>query len=226
MKLMARKKQNVWVLLLTCIIFMMSVRTLHDTNTATGAGYLLFLKTGYFSRYVWELLLDVIILCAALLMILIPVRIWRTKAEDVSVFILLCCACIPLIRPDILIIPFFQERVAVNGREIISLLQQYGPRQIISAVLLLIFVSMDEGYELIHKSRLVSVVVISGMLFVTGAVLTGIHDHLFFLSSYVLLLPCLKLFTLLKTEGKVLFALSLFVTDLWKFYSIQAQYHL
>ena len=86
------------ILLLATVIL-----SIHDTNTAVGSGYYLFLKSGKLSRQTWDILVDSLILIFICIAVLIPSVCMKFRTREAALLFISNVALNSYIRPDRLV---------------------------------------------------------------------------------------------------------------------------
>ena len=205
------------------LIILLCVLTIHDTGTATGAGYLMFLKTGLFSRSGWDLVIDVWVLGIVCLFILIPSMKLKSSLSDASLFFMMGVSIIHLVRPDKLLI--FVRMPEIQREEVIRALIEYLPEWILLLFVLYMIYSFS-GSDQKDVDRAEICVCISILFMFAGVIFPPVYELSLFASGYVLLIPLLAKITGRKECERLLLGTLLLLRCIWRLYMIMAQYHM
>jgi hypothetical protein len=102
------KKKNIDIIvcLEAMAVSVLAVLAIHDTNTATGAGYSLFIRTGAFTRQGWDFMVDLVIILLITGLLAVPSLVFKTGLGNAAIFFLGTCAFSVYVRPDRLLAPF------------------------------------------------------------------------------------------------------------------------
>ena len=169
------KKKNIDIIvgLEALAVFAMAVLAIHDTNTATGAGYLLFIRTGSLSREAWNLIVDIVLVTLAVILLFVPAKLLKADIGSASVFFLSVSAFSVYLRPDRFIAPFTQGDV-MPAYEIKNSVISWIPVWIVcAAVLALVFFTADAKKR---KLPLITAAV-SALCLPVGALTPGIFPY-------------------------------------------------
>lgn len=184
------KKKNIDIIvcLEAMAVFVLAALAVHDTNTATGAGYSLFIATGALSRETWNVLTDLVLVILMIALLLIPKFILKADLGSSALFFLGASAFSVYLRPDRFIAPFtggdvlgFEDkRWAVIG---------YIPTWMICAgILLLVFCS--------RKGPVRKVIIICtsvSVLCVIAGLITPAFEIFIFVSGYFITMPFIRI---------------------------------
>ncbi len=206
------------------VIFVLSVLAIHDTNTATGAGYLLFLTTGTFSRMLWDVVVDACVAFLVLLFVIVPARAFRSAFSEMSLFFLSCSALTVYVRPDRLITSFMRAEGMTRDDAVMTLMS-YLPLWILSALWIYGLYHLP-GTEEKSSDRALIFSGVSIIFMFASIIFTPFFEVCIFLSGYFLLIPGLKQITGKKANGLIPAAAVFFVCSLWRLYMVMAQYHI
>lgn len=205
------------------IIFIMAVLAVHDTNTATGTGYLLYLQLEGLTREGWELVVDAWICLLMVLAVVIPSMAYKTGYGEAGLFFMAGTALLDLVRPDRLLTPFAGGEAVARSEAIYSLLS-YLPAWMLTAVLIYALYHLpDTGEKETDSAELCAC--ISMVFMLLSVIFTRFFEICMFLSGYVLLMPAARQIPKIKQGGRILVGTILFLCCLWKLYMIMAQYH-
>ncbi|MCR5739185.1 MAG: hypothetical protein K6G43_05160 [Lachnospiraceae bacterium] len=219
-----KKIQTAIFCLAAAVIFVLVCLAVHDTATATGCGYYLFLQTGAFSRNVWDIAADAGMMAAILVLVLLPAALFRVKADDFAVFFLSGCALLQYVRPDRLITAFTGELEA-TGEEAVYYLLSYMPVWVITAAVLYLLYSFPGTEE--KRSDKACVFAGISMLFMFASILIpSFHEIFIFASGYCILLPMLPQIKGRKPEIRLVIGAVMFLGSLWRLYFVMAGYHM
>ena len=203
--------------LVTAALVLLAV---HNTVTATGAGYLFFLKTHALPRTVFDILIDLLVVIMTAALIAVPAVIFKAGITDAVIFMMSGTALCPLVRPDILITSFTGRESAGMGASFYALLG-YIPTMIISAFYVwVIYTSSSEEDD---KKSILIYICIAITLSAASVLMSRFYEILVFAAGYCVLLPSLK--GLKNTEkGRLLISFVLFAASLWRLYFILVTY--
>jgi hypothetical protein len=201
-----------------------SCLAVHDTGTATGAGFLIFLRTGLLSRGAWDLLLDAIVLLLICAVVAVPAVLLKSGIRNAALYLLSGIALLPLVRPDRIVSPFMGGEVMSMG-DAVSAVTAYMPLWILTlSLILLMHYGPGAGNE--RKTRLVILACISAALIVLSFIIRPFSEIILFASGAVLLLPVLELKAGEKDHTVFLASVVLFIRGMWRLYMAMALYHL
>ena len=221
------KKKNIDIIvgLEALAVFAMAVLAIHDTNTATGAGYLLFIRTGSLSREAWNLIVDIVLVTLAVILLFVPAKLLKADIGSASVFFLSVSAFSVYLRPDRFIAPFTQGDV-MPAYEIKNSVISWIPVWIVcAAVLALVFFTVDAKKR---KLPLITAAV-SALCLPVGA-LTPAFEIFIFASGYFLTIPFLNIRPDDKGVSPLVMRLIpgtvLFLRSIWRLFMVLSTYHM
>ena len=222
------KKKNIDII--TCLealaVFALAVLSIHDTNTATGAGYLLFLKSGALTRDAWNIILDLALVIMMIALLCVPALMLKAEPGSIPVFFLSACAFSVYLRPDRLIAPFLGGDVLSSGQIRTAIATWIPVWSVCAAVEILIFLSSEK--EIIKLSLITAAV---SMLCLIAGAFTPAFEIFLFASGCVICLPFLKL-PIGERDGAdpVIFRLIpgtvLFLCGAWRLFMVLSTYHM
>ncbi len=203
------------------IVTILALFAIHDTVTATGAGYLLFLKSGLLSRTVWDIMVDALVAVITFALILIPVRIYKAGITEAVIFYLAGVSLAMLVRPDILITSF-TGREAVGVAASADALLSYLPLFCIAIVFTVMICFTSDEKESVKKY--VWYAAFAAIFIASSVILSSFREIFVFAAGYTVLLPSVKKTGSLK-EHVLPLSIVLFAASAWKLYFILATYH-
>lgn len=199
----------------------LALLAIHNTVTATGAGYLFFLKTGALTRTAWDIIVDLLVIVLAAALIIIPSLIFKAGIKAAAIFMMSGVSLCRLIRPDILITSFMGRDnegalAAFNG------LLGYLPALLIAAFYVWVICKVPSEEDDNNKSLFIYACITAALL-IASVLISSLHEIFLFAAGYCMLLPSVK--GLKKTEkGSAFISFVLFAASVWRLYFVLVTY--
>ena len=222
MNIFENEKFQKLVICVACFIVMITALfAIHDTVTATGAGYLFYLKTGVLSRSAWDIIADILVIVPSTLMLLVPAMICKPGIDVTALFFMANVSLTYLVRPDVLITSFMgREGIGITAS--VHELLLYLPTLLIAfAVVTFIRIASDEEDMLSLKK--VCYFLIPAFFLIMSVTMSFMYEVFVFCAGYCVLLPIAARLRHIK-EGKMILGAVLFVSALWRLYFVLATY--
>jgi hypothetical protein len=218
------EKKRIWIVTAEAVlVFILAVLTVHDTNTATGTGYLLYLEMEGLSREGWEVVVDAWVCLLVVLAAIIPSILYKTDHNGTGLFFMAGTSLLFLVRPDRLLTPFAGGEAIARSEAIYSLLS-YLPAWMMTAVIIYALYHLPDTSEKESDSAEICACVSIVFMFL-AVIFTRFFEILMFISGYVLLVPMARQIPKVKQGGRILAGTIFFLCSVWKLYSIMAGYH-
>ena len=228
MKEFFSKKKNIDIIVfLEALAAMaMAVLAIHDTNTATGAGYLLYISSGSMSRGAWNIILDLCIIAAMLVLIAVPAFILKTGLGSTSLFFLGACAFSSYLRPDRLLAPFMGGEIISRADARVAVIS-WLPAGIVCAAVLLTVFSVSEKNTV--KIPAITGAVSAACLVLS--VLTPASEIFLFAAGYFVAIPFLAADKCKEGTSDMLVlrlipASVMFLCGIWRLFMVLSAYHM
>ena len=218
------KKRIPLTALEAAVISVLAVLAIHDTNTAAGAGYLLYLQMGGLSRMGWDLIVDAWIVLLTVLCTFVPSILFKTGYKGQGVFFLAGTALLELIRPDRLLAPFSGGEAITRDAAVYSLLS-FLPVWMMIAVAVYILYRLPGTSE--KESDHAGLCACASMvLMFVSVIFPVLFEICIFASGYILLVPAARQIPKMKYSGQTFLGTVLFLGSFWRLYQIMATYHM
>ena len=219
-----KKKRIPLTAIESAVISVIAVLAIHDTNTATGAGYLLYLQMGGLSRTGWDLIVDAWVVLLMVLCAFVPSILFKTGRKGQGVFFLAGTALLELVRPDRLLAPFSGGEAITRDAAVYSLLSFLPAWMMIGlAVYILYRLPGTSEKESDHAGLCACA---SMILMFISVIFTSFFEICMFASGYILLVPAARQIPKIKYSGQTVLGTVLFLGSLWRLYLIMATYHM
>lgn len=214
------KFQNAIICAEGLIVTILALFAIHDTVTATGAGYFLFLKSGLLSRTAWDILTDALVVIISCVLIVLPALIYKAGIKTAIIFYMAVISLNILVRPDVLITSF-TGREAIGPADSFNALLSYLPTicLAISFTMLICFLSDEKN----SVAKYVWYAAAAAIFLAASVVISSFREILVFAAGYAVILPSVKK---IESEDHTLpVSLVLFAASVWKLYFVLATYH-
>ena len=216
-----QKFQKGFILAGGAVVTAPAILAIHDTVTATGAGYLLFLKTGMISRTGWDIIADLLVIILSLAFVIVPAIICKSGIEGAVLFYLANVSLTQLVRPDILITSFM-GREGEGAEAALTKLTGYLPTLLIAFAVTLI-IRIASGEEKLLSGKKVLYIVIPALFLGLSIPVSSMYEVFTFCTGYSVLLPAVGRMKDIK-EGKLITAFVLILASIWRLYFVLATY--
>ena len=220
-KINSPKFQNILICTEGILVSLLALLAIHNTVTATGAGYLLFLKTGALSRTGWDIAVDAFVLILACALIILPVLLNKAWINDGFILLMSVVSLCYLVRPDILLTSFMGREGIETGKAVFDLLT-YLPTLLVAVVFVagIVFASETDAERVKHQI-ICGVIAVLFLLF--SVLLTSFHEIFMFAAGYTILL------TITGRAGKIKYGVALmstvlFAASVWRLYFVLITY--
>lgn len=216
-----RKFQNVLIAAAGPVTAALVLLAIHNTVTATGAGYLFFLKTGALTRTAWDIIVDLLVVTLTAALIIIPALVFRAGIKEAVIFMMSGISLCRLIRPDILITSFTGRESEGAVAALYGLLG-YLPALLIAAFYVWVICKVPSEED-DNKKSLFIYACITAALLTASVLISSLHEIFLFAAGYCMLLPSVK--GLKKTEkGSTFISFVLFAASVWRLYFVLVTY--
>ena len=182
-----KKNTDILTVMEAFAVFVLVLFALHVTNTSTGAGYLLYIRSGVLSRSAWDMILELILILLMLVLLIVPSLIIKADPGSIALFFLSVCGFTAYLRPDRLLAPFTGGEIMSRG-DIVNSVFSILPVWIVCGSFQLLLFADAKGREL---KLLTIMALISVGCLIIGA-LTPAFEIFLFASGYFLNLPVLE----------------------------------
>ncbi|MBO4608958.1 MAG: hypothetical protein J5696_03715 [Lachnospiraceae bacterium] len=221
------KKKNIDIIvcLEAMAVSVLAVFAVHDTNTATGAGYSLFIGTGAFTRRGWDFMVDLVIILLIAGLLAVPSLIFKTGLGNAAMFFLGTCAFAVYVRPDRLLAPF-TGGAALEFSEKKDAFVSWIPTWLL-AVGILVLVFFSRKKEEIKTALICAV--LSAVCAVLGFI-TSAFEIFLFGSGYFVAMPFIRMAPVGEDDDPVVYGLIpgsiLFLCGTWRLIMVLSTYHM
>ncbi len=207
-------------------VFLMAVAlfSFHDVNTAVGAGYYLFLKTGKLSRQIWDIMVDFLLLIFIFLAVLIPYVCLKYRVKEGALLLISGVALNTYIRPDSLIHAVFEGAKKPYETFISDIRDFLITWLIILAVCLILRCFTEQSGAEKKKGNILFC--LSVMLFGAAILSSPVSEILLWISGYLLLAAVVYLISKNDDRTQAVFATVLFIRGMWRLFFVLSTYHL
>ena len=222
------KKKNIdFIICLEAMaVFVRAVLAMHDTNTATGAGYSLFIATGALSREAWDILVDLGLVVLMIVLLLIPMLILKADPGSTALFFLGASAFSVYLRPDRFLAPF-------TGGSVLSFedrkwaLIAYIPSWMICAGILLLVCSLRKG----AMRKVITVCTLASVSCALAGSVTPAFEIFLFASGYFITMPFIRIASEDETGTDPLTfrfipGTVMFLCGVWRLIMVLSTYHM
>lgn len=216
-----RKFQNTLISfegVLTASLILLSI---HNTVTATGAGYMFFLKTGALTRTAWDIIVDLLVVILTGALIAAPVMIFKAGVKEAVVFMMSGVSLCKLVRPDILITSF-TGRESEGIRASLYGMLGYIPTLLIAVFYVWVILSVSSEEDENKKSTVIYACITAALL-AASVLISSFHEIFMFVAGYCVLLPTVNRLKNIE-EGSILISFVLFAASLWRLYFVLVTY--
>ena len=220
-KIKSPKFQNILICTEGILVSILALLAIHNTVTATGAGYLLFLKTGVLSRTGWDITVDAFVFILSLALVLIPVLIRKAGIKDAFLFLMAVISLCALVRPDILLTSFMGREGLEAGKALFDLLTYLPTLSVallLTAGIIFVFNLGDEGVKKHFVGGVFAV-----LFLLLSVLITSFYEIFLFAAGYTVLLPMIGRVSKIK-YGTGLLSVVLFAASVWKLYFVLITY--
>ncbi len=214
------------VLVEALAVLVMAVLAVHDTNTATGAGYLLYITSGALTRNVWNIILDLFIILMMLVFVAIPVKILRADFGGAALFFLGVSAFAIYLRPDRLLAPFMGGEI-LSFADAKAAIVSWIPLWIICAsVVVMIYADPEK-----EKPKFPVIASALSILSLILSLITPASEIFMFVSGYFVAMPFLTMGRKEEKESdplvfRLIPASVFFLSAVWRLVMVLSTYHM
>ena len=221
-----KKNTDIIVCLEALVVFALASLAVHDTNTATGAGYSLFIETGVLSRETWNILVDLVLLVLMIALPLIPKAVLKADLGSTALFFLGASAFSVYLRPDRFLAPFTGCSVlGIEDRKWAVI--AYMPSWMICAGILLLVCSLRK--EAMRK--VISVCTLASVSCVLAGLFTPAFEIFIFASGYFVTMPFICIVSEDETNAdpltfRLIPGTVMFLCGVWRLIMVLSTYHM